>query len=71
MAVDICTRIGRRIRALRTARKWSQTLLADHSGLAREHISEIERGRKEVGIRTLHRISQALEVTLSKFFEGL
>lgn len=71
MATDICVRVGRRIRILRTARGWSQVMLADHSGISREHLSELERGRKEIGVRFLDKIAQALDVSLSQFFEGL
>lgn len=71
MAKDICVRIGRRIRVLRTARGWTQAMLADHSELTREHLSELENGKKEIGIRALDRISQALELTLQEFFKGL
>lgn len=46
-------------------------MLADHSGLTREHVSELERGRKEIGVRNLDRIVQALEVSLSHFFDGV
>ena len=71
MAKDICVRIGRRIRVLRTERGWSQAMLADHSELAREHLSELENGHKEIGARTLERISIALGVSLHQFFEGI
>jgi transcriptional regulator with XRE-family HTH domain len=70
MATDICVRIGRRIRVLRTQRGWTQTMLADHAGLAREHLSELENGHKEIGARTLERIATALGTKLSQFFEG-
>jgi transcriptional regulator with XRE-family HTH domain len=70
MATDICVRIGRRIRVLRTEREWTQTMLADHAELSREHLSELETGKKELGVRTLDRIAGALGVTLAKFFEG-
>ena len=46
-------------------------MLADHSELTREHLSELENGKKEIGIRALDRISQALELTLQEFFKGL
>ena len=71
MAKDICTRVGKRIRELRAARGWTQAMLADHAELAREHLSELERGKKEIGIRALGRIADALEVDLSKFFVDL
>jgi transcriptional regulator with XRE-family HTH domain len=71
MAKDICVRVGRRIPILRTQRGWTQTLLADHAELAREHLSELENGHKEIGIRALERIVKALDCTLAQFFEGL
>jgi transcriptional regulator with XRE-family HTH domain len=71
MATDICVRIGRRIRVLRTERGWTQTMLADHAELTREHLSEVEGGKKEIGVRALDRIVRALGVTLRQFFEEL
>lgn len=69
--MDICVRVGRRIRVLRTERGWTQAMLADHADLTREHLSELENGHKEIGIRALEKIAQALDVRLPKFFEGL
>jgi transcriptional regulator with XRE-family HTH domain len=60
MAIDICVRVGRRIRALREQRGWTQQILADHAQIAREHLCRIEDGRKEMGIRTLEKIASAL-----------
>ncbi len=68
--MDICVRIGRRIRVLRTERKWTQAMLADHAELAREHLSELENGHKEIGVRALEKIAQALDLNLHQFFEG-
>jgi transcriptional regulator with XRE-family HTH domain len=70
MATDICVRIGRRIRVLRTERGWTQAMLADHSELTREHLSELENGHKEIGARSLEKIVHALGMSLGKFFEG-
>ena len=64
-------RVGRRIRVLRSEREWTQAMLADHAELTREHLSELENGHKEIGIRALEKIAQALGVNLQKFFEGL
>lgn len=46
-------------------------MLADHAGLTREHLSELENGHKEIGARMLERIVMALGTKLSTFFEGL
>jgi transcriptional regulator with XRE-family HTH domain len=71
MATDICVRIGRRIRVLRTERGWTQTMLADHAELTREHLSELENGHKEIGVRALEKIARALSLSLHQFFEEL
>jgi len=62
MASDICVRVGRKIRALRRAKGWSQQLLADHAELERAHLSRLEDGKREAGLRVLERIAEALEV---------
>ncbi len=71
MAKDICVRVGRRIRVLRTERGWTQAMLADHSELTRGHLSELENGHKEIGVRALEKIVQALGTNLQEFFSGL
>jgi transcriptional regulator with XRE-family HTH domain len=68
MATDILVRVGRRIRVLRIKRGWTQTMLADHAQITREHLSELENGKKEAGIRTINQIVSALEVSLTEFF---
>lgn len=68
MATDICVWVGRRIRTLRAQRGWTQQILADHAELTREHLSELENGKKEIGIRAVERIADALNLTLAEFF---
>jgi len=46
-------------------------MLADHAVLGRVYLSEIENGRKEVCVRTLERIADALAVSLAEFFQEL
>ena len=45
-------------------------MLADHAELAREYLSQLEHGRKEIGLRALDRLTRALGVTLEEFFSG-
>jgi transcriptional regulator with XRE-family HTH domain len=68
---DICQRVGQRIRELRAARKWTQQMLADHAAIGQDHLSELERGKKEIGIKVLERIAIALGVSLKQFFDGV
>jgi transcriptional regulator with XRE-family HTH domain len=69
VAIDICTRIGRRIRYLRLGRGMTQVILADHAQITREHLSELENGKKEIGVRVLERIVSSLGISLSVFFD--
>lgn len=68
---DIRERVGKRIRELREQRGWSQQILADHADIGQDHLSELERGKKEIGILTLERIIEALNVSIQRFFESL
>lgn len=71
MARDICLAVGERIRNLRRAKKWRQIDLAEQSGVHEVHISDLERGTREPGLRTLSKIALALETTLSELLKGL
>lgn len=46
-------------------------MLADHAGIGQDHLSELERGNKEIGIKALERITDALNVSLEQFFRGI
>ena len=67
-ADDICKRVGQRIRDLRQARDWSQQLLADNAQIERAHLSRLEDGRREAGLRVLERIANALGVDVVELF---
>lgn len=71
MATDICVVIGRRIRELRKAKGWRQIDLAQHSGVHEVHISDLERGTREAGIRTLHCLAKALGASLTQVVKGV
>ena len=59
---DPCIDFGRRLRELRLERGLSQERLAHRSGLDRTYISSCEAGRRNVTLRTIHRIADALGV---------
>jgi transcriptional regulator with XRE-family HTH domain len=65
VAIDICVRLGRRLRELRTERGWSQAYLAEISGIGRVHISELENGRREAGLRILEMLAGSFEISIS------
>lgn len=71
MATDICVRLGKRIKDLRKSRSWRQIDLAEHSGIGKNHISELERGQREIGLRNLEAIAQALDTTPDRLLKDL
>ena len=56
--------IGKRIAELRKERKLSQVDLAIKTGLDKGHIARIELGRYSVGVDTLQKIADALDVKI-------
>ncbi|MBI2811792.1 MAG: helix-turn-helix transcriptional regulator [Candidatus Melainabacteria bacterium] len=46
----------------------TQQQLADHSGVHRTYISDIERGSRNVTVTTVNRIAAALETTAARIF---
>lgn len=63
--------LGKRIEALRKERGWTQTDMAVSLDLNRGHISDIERGKREVGIITLQIIAEGLHTTMADLLKGL
>lgn len=68
---NVLGRLGCRIRQLRTDACLSQEAFAGLCGLDRTYISGIERGCRNVSIRNLELISQALDISLSELFQGV
>jgi transcriptional regulator with XRE-family HTH domain len=63
--------LGKRVRELRTDLKLSQEQLAERSGLHWTHISGIERGQWNLGLRTICKVARGLNVSLSDLFAGV
>lgn len=59
---DIQVRVGKKIKALRTTKGISQEALALKCKLHRTYISDIERGLRNVSIKNLEKIAEALNV---------
>lgn len=57
---DICTRVGFSIRKQREGMGISQEKLAELSELHRTYIGQVERGEKNLTLRSLERIAKAL-----------
>ncbi len=68
--MDLNTRIGQRVRALRDEAGLSLDALAERSGVSRSNISLIERGRSSPTAVVLDKLSAALGVTVASLFEA-
>ncbi len=70
MASSIRIWIGRRIRFLRTEKGWTQQILADHADMNREHLSELENGKRDPDCGMVEKLAKAMGLTLEQFFRG-
>ena len=66
MSSDICVRFGKRIRALRKKQGWTQVYMAEHVGMDRSFISDLENGKKEICLRNLQLLATTFGITISK-----
>ena len=60
--------VGRRVRSRRLECRLSQTELADRIGVTFQQVQKYEKGVNRIGAGRLQRISEALEVPISFFF---
>lgn len=71
MAIDICVKLGRRVRLLRDSKGISQEFLANHADINRVNLSRIENGKADPTLRTLHAIAHVLDLTVSELLSEL
>jgi transcriptional regulator with XRE-family HTH domain len=68
--MDLKELIGNRIVLFRKAKGLSQQKFADDAGLERSHLTNIEKGNKNISLSTLEKILNALDVDPSEFFNS-
>ena len=61
-------KVGKRIKDLRQKLGISQETFADQCGLDRTYITSLERGKRNISLVNLEKISNAFNMTLSDFF---
>lgn len=66
---DITSRLGIKIKLLRTKQKLSQEKLAEIAGLNKNSLGAIERGTSSPSIETLNRIANALNIELKELVD--
>ena len=67
----ILSEFGLRVRELRLARGLSQDAFADLCGLDRTYAGGVERGERNLSLKNISRIAQALEVPISELMRGI
>lgn len=69
--MDVRRKFGKRLRALREERGWSQEEFADRAGLHRTYVSAVERGVRNPTLSVLERIAKAMGITLSELVKAV
>ncbi len=60
--------IGERLRCIREAKGMTIYKLSQETGIAHNHISDLERGTRKPSVETLRRLGVPLGITLSELF---
>jgi transcriptional regulator with XRE-family HTH domain len=71
MPEDLLVRLGVRIRKLRQQRSWTQVEMAEHVGIDRSFLADVERGKRNISVLNLELIAIGLGVSLSQLFSRL
>lgn len=64
---DIRTKLGQRLRHLRSVRGWSQQVLGEKAELHPTYVGGIERGERNVSLVNLGRLAEAFQLSLAEF----
>lgn len=68
---DLKVAFGETVRKFRTAKGLSQEKLAEHAGIHRTYIGDVERGLRNIALVNMHRIASALGVPLSSLISEM
>ena len=67
--MDIKILLGQRVKELRQKAGMSQEELADLAQLDRTYITSVERGKRNISIVNIEKLSKALKISLKNFFD--
>ncbi len=68
--MDINELIGKRIIYFRNKKNLSQQKFAIEADIERSYLTHVEKGRKNISLRTLKKITGALGISLKEFFDS-
>lgn len=68
--MDIKTKIGLRIKEIRTEKNLTQEAVAWKSEIDRSFMNHVENGRRNVSINSLEKVFSGLEVSIKEFFDS-
>ena len=69
--MDVNKQLGKRIKYLRSLKKWSQEDLALEAGVNKNYLSDLERGERNPTVKILEKIAKALAISLEELFKGI
>lgn len=67
---DIKLAFGLRVKELRLEKGLSQEKLANIAGVDRTYMTQVENGSRNLSIQNIKKICNALEITLTQFFDN-
>ena len=67
-AMSIKEKFGQKVKQLREQKGFSMEYLANISNIDRTYISDIEKGKRNVSLLIIEKLSKALEVTIQELF---
>lgn len=68
--MDIKTKIGLRIKEIRTEKNLTQEAVAWKSEVDRSFMNHVENGRRNVSVESLEKVFSGLEVSIKEFFDS-
>lgn len=71
MSNQVNVNFGKRLKQLRNKQGWTQVYMAEHVGLDRSYISDMENGKKAICLPTLQALADAFGISMSKILSGL
>ena len=65
---DIRKKLGRVVAEMRKARGISQQAICDYTGLSQKYLSDLENGKRNIGLDTIVILTNYFEISIGDFF---